>query len=232
MKGRVPIMPTPTLLVLAAGIGSRYGGLKQIDPVGLSGEVILDYSLFDARRAGFGTVVFVIRREIEAEFRERFAKKFESRFPVRYVFQELDKLPGGHAVPPGRKKPWGTVHAVLMAEDVIRESFAVVNADDFYGPGAYRVLAKYLEGLTGPPAPARGTGPVECAMVGYILRNTLSSHGSVARGVCRASPDGWMVSVEELAKIEADGRGARHTDANGKTHPLTGDEIASMNFWG
>jgi dTDP-glucose pyrophosphorylase len=164
----------PTLLVLAAGMGSRYGGLKQIDPVGPNGETIIDYSIYDALRAGFGKLVFVIRRDIERPFKETVGARFEQRIPVEYVFQELDKLPPGFSVPPNRKKPWGTGQAILMAADVIREPFAAINADDFYGANSFRVLAEHLR-----------SGAGDCAMVGFTLRNTLSEFGSVARGVCR-----------------------------------------------
>lgn len=211
----------PTLLVLAAGMGSRYGGLKQIDPVGPAGETIIDYSVYDAMRAGFGKLVFIIRRDIEAPFKETIGARFEGKLPVEYVFQELDKLPAGFAAPPARKKPWGTGHAVLMAKDAIREPFAVINADDFYGRASFQKLAGQLT-----------SGSRDYAMVGFILKNTLSEHGSVARGVCRTSPDDYLQGVTELTKIERDGSAAKYTDAAGKVHPLTGEEIVSMNMWG
>jgi hypothetical protein len=214
-------MIKPTLLVLAAGMGSRYGGLKQIDQVGPGGETIIDYSIYDALRAGFGRLVFIIRRDIEAAFKESIGARFERRLPVQYVFQELDKLPPGFAVPPDRKKPWGTGHAVLTAADAIREPFGVINADDFYGRTSFQMLARHLQ-----------SGVPEYAMVGFILKNTLSEFGSVARGLCRASADGYLQSVTELTKIEPDGAAAKHTDAGGKAHPLTGDETVSMNMWG
>jgi hypothetical protein len=214
-------MTKPTLLVLAAGMGSRYGGLKQIDPVGPGGETIIDYSIHDAMRAGFGKLVFVIRRDIEAAFRETIGARFEKRLPVEYVFQELDKLPAGFTVPPGRTKPWGTTHAILMAEDVIREPFAAINADDFYGASAFRVLAEHLQ-----------SGSPDYCMVGFILRKTLSEFGSVARGVCRTTPDGLLQGVTELTKIEPDGAGAKYTGADGSVQRLTGDETVSMNMWG
>jgi hypothetical protein len=211
----------PTLLVLAAGMGSRYGGLKQIDPVGPNGETIIDYSIYDALRAGFGKLVFVIRRDIESQFKEMVGMRFEKRIGVEYVFQELDKLPPGFSVSPNRKKPWGTGQAILMAAEVIREPFAAINADDFYGANSFRVLAEHL--CAGSP---------DCAMVGFILRNTLSEFGSVARGVCRVGNDGFMLSVTELTKIERDGRAAKYTDVSGKIHSLTGGEVVSMNMWG
>src|ERR1043166_2903919 len=197
----------PTLLVLAAGMGSRYGGLKQIDPVGPSGETIIDYSIFDARRAGFDKLVFVTRRDMETTFREIIGDKFEKKIAVEYVFQE---------VPPHRQKPWGTGHAILTGRSGVREPFAVINADDFYGRESFRLIAEHLRGRHG-----------DFAMVGFILRNTLSDFGSVARGVCDCDADAYLRSVTELTKIERDGPGAV---AVGRK--LTGDEIVSMNMWG
>lgn len=214
-------MSKPILLVLAAGMGSRYGGLKQIDPVGPAGETIIDYSIFDAMRAGFGKLVFVIRHDIEGAFREAIGARFEKRLPVEYVFQELDKLPTGFSVPPNRKKPWGTGQAILMAEEVIREPFAAINADDFYGAASFRVLAEHLR-----------SGTNDYAMVGFVLRNTLSEFGSVARGACRVGPDGYLEGVTELTKIEKDGPGAKYVDTKGAMQRLSGDEPVSMNMWG
>ncbi|MFP5236067.1 MAG: NDP-sugar synthase [Acidobacteriota bacterium] len=214
-------MASPTLLVMAAGMGSRYGGLKQIDPVGPSGETIIDYSIYDALRAGFGKLVFVIRKDIEEPFKETVGARFEKQAPVEYVFQELDKLPAGFTVPEGRTKPWGTTQAVLMAEETIKEPFAVINADDFYGAESYRVLADHLK-----------SGSQDYAMVGFVLRNTLSDFGSVARGVCRVSGSGYLERIEELTNIERDGNGAKNTAPDGKVTPLSADEPVSMNFWG
>ena len=214
-------MTRPTLLVLAAGMGSRYGGLKQIDPVGPGGETIIDYSIYDALRAGFGKLVFVIRRDIETPFKKIIGARFEEKISVGYVFQELDSLPPGFSVPPHRTKPWGTGQAILMAADVIHEPFAAINADDFYGANSFRVLAEHLH-----------SGSADCAMVGFILRNTLSEHGCVARGVCRVDTDGFLQSVMELVKIEKDGSGAKYTDAAGVAHRLDGNETVSMNMWG
>src|SRR4030095_1153251 len=211
----------PTLLVLAAGIGSRYGGLKQIDPVGPGGETILDYSVFDAMRAGFGRLVFVIRRDIERPFKETLGRRFEERIPVDYVFQELDKLPPGFSVPPSRKRPWGTAHAVLMGAEAIQGPFGVINADDFYGRRSYEVLAGHLLSDT-----------TDSAMVGFVWEHTLSENGSVARGVCQTTPDGFLKSVVELTKIERDTTGVKHTDGTGISHRLTGKEIVSLNMWG
>ncbi len=202
-------------------MGSRYGGLKQIDPVGPAGETIIDYSIFDALRGGFGKLVFVIRRDIEAAFKETIGARFEKRVPVAYVFQELDKLPAGFTVPPGRTKPWGTTQAILMGADVIREPFAAINADDFYGADSFKVLAEHLQ-----------SGTPDYSMVGFVLRNTLSEFGSVARGVCEVGEAGYLKSIVELTKIEKDGPGAKYTDAAGTARRLTGDEAVSMNMWG
>ena len=202
-------------------MGSRYGGLKQIDPVGPAGETIIDYSIFDAMRAGFGKLVFVIRHDIEQQFREVVGSRFEKRIAVDYVFQELDKLPPGHALPAGRTKPWGTTHAILMAEHAIKEPFAAINADDFYGRSAYMVLEQHLT-----------SGSPDYAMAGFILKNTLSDNGSVARGVSRTDANEYLTSIVEMTKIERDGPSAKNTDADGKITRLTGDEAVSMNFWG
>jgi dTDP-glucose pyrophosphorylase len=210
----------PTLLILAAGLGSRYGGLKQIEAVGPGGETIMDYSIHDALRAGFGKLVFVIRRDIEQSFREIIGARFEKRIPVEYVFQELNQLPPGFSVPPGRTKPWGTTQAILMAEEAIQEPFAAINADDFYGPQSYRLLVDHFQ-----------SGSADYAMVGFVLRNTLSEFGSVARGICRVDENQCLRSVTELTGIERDGAGAKNTAA-GKITRLTGDEPVSMNFWG
>jgi len=214
-------MTKPTLLVMAAGMGSRYGGLKQIDPVGPSGETLMDYSIFDALRAGFAKVVFVIRKDIEAPFKETIGARFETRVPVDYVFQELEKIPPQFKVPEGRTKPWGTTQAVLMAEGAIHEPFAVINADDFYGAEGYQVLAAHLQ-----------SGSHDFAMVGFVLRNTLSDFGSVARGVSKADSNGYLQTVVELTSIERDGNHARNTDPQGNVTALTGDELVSMNMWG
>jgi dTDP-glucose pyrophosphorylase len=186
-------------------MGSRYGGLKQIDSVGPAGETIIDYSIYDALRAGFGKVVFVIRKDIEEAFRETVGARFEKRIVVDYVFQSLEDIPPGFSVPAGRTKPWGTTHAILAAADAIHEPFAAINADDFYGAQGYRELAGHLT-----------SGSPDYAMVGFTLRNTLSDFGSVARGVCRVSGDNMLESIVEHTKIERDGNGARNTDSEGK----------------
>lgn len=217
-------MPAPTLLVLAAGMGSRYGGLKQIDPMGPSGETILDYSVFDALRAGFGKVVFIIRPDFEQAFREQVAAKFAKRVPVDFAFQTLDKLPAGWTVPEGREKPWGTTHAILCAKDAVRENFAVINADDFYGRDSYATLGKFLQA-----ADPRGS---DFSMVGFTLRNTLSEHGTVARGVCKTDASGLLTDIDEMTKIAKAPGGARNTRDDGSTVDLTGEEPVSMNMWG
>jgi UTP-glucose-1-phosphate uridylyltransferase len=202
-------------------MGSRYGGLKQVDPVGPNGETIIDYCIYDALRGGFGKVVFVIRHDIEATFREVVGNRFEQRLPVEYAFQELDKLPPGFAVPAGRTKPWGTAHAILMAENVIREPFAMINADDFYGADSFRVLGQFL-------AAAQNTA-TDYAMVGFVLRNTLSEHGTVSRAVGQAGSDHRLQSLVEMLKIEKTPTGARNQDTG---QALTGNEYCSMNMWG
>ncbi len=212
-------MQKPTLLVLAAGMGSRYGGLKQIDPVGPSGETIIDYSIYDAIRAGFGKVVFVIRHDIEKTFREVVGSKFEKRLPVEYAFQEITDTPASFTVPASRTKPWGTGHAILVAEKVIHEPFAMINADDFYGADTFRTLADYLRQVRADSS--------AYAMVGFTLRKTLSEHGTVARGVCQVDDTGKLKHIVEMLKIEKIATGARQGDVT-----LTGDEPVSMNFWG
>lgn len=220
-------MNKPVLVVMAAGMGSRYGGLKQLDPVGNHGQLIIDYSIFDARRAGFETVVFVIKREMEATFRAAIGDRLASVMEVRYAFQELADLPQGYAVPPGRVKPWGTAHAVLAARTVVDGPFAVINADDYYGPEAFEKIFHHLS--TTPDTP----GQYEFAMVGYLLENTVTDHGSVARGVCVETPGGYLASVVERTRIEKGPAGPRFTLDNGETWTdLPPDTIVSMNLWG
>lgn len=213
----------PTLLVLAAGIGSRYGGLKQVDGVGPSGEAIMEYAVYDAIRAGFGKVVFIIRRAIEADFKAKFAGKFEDRIEVEYVFQETDSPVAGISEWPSREKPWGTGHAVLMAKDVIQEPFAVVNADDYYGADAFHKMAEFL---------TRDCHASQLAMVGYRIKNTLSEHGTVSRGVCELNDKGQLVGVTERHKIERTDTGIVFADEHGNPSPLGDDAIVSMNLWG
>jgi hypothetical protein len=213
----------PTLLILAAGMGSRYGGLKQIDPMGPAGETILDYSVFDALRAGFGRVVFVIRPDFEQAFRERVMARFDGRIPVAVAFQTLDRLPAGFTPPPGREKPWGTTHAVLCARDAVAEPFAMINADDFYGRDAFAVLARRLG--------AQAVDATAYSMVGYTLRNTLSEHGSVTRGVCRTDAGGFLTDIRELSGVRRTESGVECAGPDGPMR-LTGDEPVSMNCWG
>jgi len=217
---------SPTLLVLAAGMGSRYGGLKQLDPVGPFGETLLDYSVYDALRAGFDRIVFVIRREFEQEFRDKIGRRYEGQVNVDYVFQEMDEIPHGFSLPETRRKPLGTGHAIWCAHSQIRAPFAAINADDFYGAEAYRVLAKFFS--QGDPD---ATIP-QFSMVGYRLGSTLSEYGSVSRGVCSVDPAGYLRSVEEYVGIEKDGRGARVISPDGMVTEFTGEEIVSLNFWG
>lgn len=208
------------LVILAAGMGSRFGGLKQVQPVGPHGELIIEYSAYDARRAGFDRLVLVIRRDIERDFREAIGRRLETHFNVEYVFQEISDLPAGFSAPTGRTKPWGTGHAVLAARQVVRRPFAVINADDFYGAAGYRALVAHF------------AASADYAMVGYPLRQTLSEHGAVSRGLCATDGSGRLVSITEVTKIEKEDGGARYTDAAGAVHRLTGEEIVSMNFWG
>lgn len=214
----------PTLLIMAAGMGSRYGGLKQLDGVGPSGETIMDYSVFDAERAGFGKAVFVIGRHFEKEFREKVLSRYEGHIPVEVVFQSIDALPEGFSVPEGRTKPWGTGHAVLMAKDVIREPFAVINADDFYGRDGFEALARFL---------SREVAPDRYCMVGYRVCNTLSESGSVSRGVCVTDSEGFLVSVTERTDIRRqEGRGIIFKDEKDEYHALDDQTPVSMNMWG
>lgn len=216
----------PTLLILAAGMGSRYGGLKQLDAMGPSGEVVLDYSVYDAIRAGFGKVVFVIRRDFEELFRTQIGSKFEGRIAVDYAFQDLNDLPAGFSVPEGRTKPWGTAHALLSAAGVVNEPFLMINADDFYGQDAYKKIAADLV------QPRPNDGKSHWSMVGFYLKNTLSEHGSVSRGVCTRDANGMLTTVLEMTKIFKHGAGAENREVEGAYVPLTGDEVVSMNFFG
>jgi hypothetical protein len=215
----------PVLLIMAAGMGSRYGGLKQLDPVGENNQMIIDYSIYDARRAGFERVVFVIKREIEAGFKALVGDRVAREMEVSYVFQEKEDLPAGYAVPADRTKPWGTAQAVLAARHVVDGPFAVINADDYYGPEAYKEIFDYLC--------AHPDGDLyEYAMVGYLLRNTVTENGTVARGVCEETADSYLSRVTERTKIEK-GEPPRYTEDDGKTWTeLPGDTIVSMNLWG
>jgi UTP-glucose-1-phosphate uridylyltransferase len=213
----------PTLLVLAAGLGTRYGGLKQIDAIGPHGQTIIDYSIYDGIRAGFGKVVFVIRHYFEEAFRKKVSGKFDGFVEAAFAYQELDAGLNGFPLPPQREKPWGTGHAVLVSRAAIQGPFAVVNADDYYGRSSLTAMADFLTGAGGPN---------DYAMVGYTLRNTLSEHGTVARGVTECDEHMFLRRVVERKKIEKTADGIRYFDPDGTTHPLTGDEIVSMNLWG
>ena len=219
-------MNKPVLVVMAAGMGSRYGGMKQIDPVGPNEQAIVDYSLYDARRAGFETVVFVIKHEIEDAFKSAIGDRVAKKMNVKYAFQQLEELPAGFAIPEGRVKPWGTCHAVLAAKDLIDGPFAVINADDYYGPEAFKVIYDYLS--------THQDGEVyDYCMVSYLLKNTVSENGSVSRGVCVANPDGTLHSVTERTGIETYEGGIRCASLTGEgTDDLPVDASVSMNLWG
>ena len=220
-------MNRPVLAVMAAGMGSRYGGLKQIDPVGSHNQMIIDYSIYDARRAGFETVVFVIKHEIEDTFKAAIGDRLSRVMNVKYAYQELSDLPAGYAIPDGRVKPWGTCHAILAARNIVDGPFAVVNADDYYGPEGFREIYQYLESHPDQP------DCYEFAMVGYRLGNTVTEHGHVARGVCEEDADGYLLRVTEHTHIEKDGEDARFTEDDGASWTaLSGDTIVSMNLWG
>ncbi len=216
----------PTLLVLAAGMGSRYGGLKQMDGVGPNGEIIMDYSINDAIRAGFGKVVFVIRHDFAEAFQQKInAEHFGNRIQVEYVYQELDKLPAGFKVPEGREKPWGTNHAILMAKDVIHEPFAIINADDFYGRDAFMVIGDYLRTLENTKG--------QYCMVGYRLENTLSENGTVSRGVCNIDANGNLAGMTERTSIGRNAAGIiEYKDSDDSLHPLAPETTVSMNLFG
>ena len=212
----------PVLIIMAAGMGSRFGGLKQITPVGDRGEIIMDFSLYDAREAGFEKAVFVIKKDNEAEFRKVIGARAEKHMAVEYVFQELTDIPDGFSVPEGRQKPWGTGHAVRACRHVVDGPFAVINADDFYGPGAFRALYDFLA-ADGPEN--------EHAMVGYRLRNTVTENGYVSRGIC-SSADGWLTDITERTHVEKRGDHAAFTEDGEHYFDLPGDTLVSMNFWG
>lgn len=225
----------PTLLLLAAGMGSRYGGLKQLDGLGPNGETIMDYSIYDAIKAGFGKIVFVIRKDFEQDFREKILSKYEGHIPAELCFQALDDLPEGFTVPEGRVKPWGTNHAVLMAKNVIHEPFCVINCDDFYNRDAFMVIGKFLADL-----PEGSTD--QYAMVGFRIGNTLSENGTVARGICSKDENDHLTTVverTEIVRCEEDGSHAgaanepvRYKDENGNWNAVADNTPVSMNMWG
>ena len=212
----------PTLVIMAAGMGSRFGGLKQMTPVDEEGHFIIDFSLYDAYQAGFRRVAFIIKREIEQTFRETIGARMEKWFHVDYVYQELDRLPEGFAVPEGRRKPWGTAHAVACCRGVVEGPFAVINSDDFYGRGAYEAIYRFL---------TENKALHHYAMLGYQLRNTVTEFGSVARGVCHVQ-DGMLLDITERTKIFKRGQDAAYTEDGETFVPLSGDTQVSMNFWG
>lgn len=215
----------PTLLVLAAGMGSRYGSLKQMDGLGPCGEAIIDYSIYDAIQAGFGKVVFVIRHSFADAFKQIYSpERFGGKIDVEFVYQELDYLPDGFSVPEGREKPWGTNHAVMMAKDVIHEPFAVINSDDFYGREGFQVVADFLRSVEG----CRG----KYALVGYFLKNTLSEFGSVSRGVCELDDNACLSTVTERTAIQRKADGKVYYAEKGQDHEVSEDSVVSMNFWG
>ncbi len=218
-------MKKPVLVIMAAGMGSRYGGLKQLDPVGNHGQLIIDYSIYDARRAGFETVVFVIKPEIEADFKAAIGDRVSKVMDVKYAYQLKEDLPEGYSVPACRTKPWGTAHAALAARNIVDGPFAVINADDYYGPEAYQEIYNYLS--------THADGDVyEYVMVGYLLKNTVTENGTVARGVCEETADHYLTQVTERTKIEK-GEPPRFTEDNGRTWTdLSADTIVSMNMWG
>ncbi|WP_277016101.1 nucleotidyltransferase [Prevotella corporis] len=215
----------PTLLLLAAGMGSRYGGLKQLDGLGPHGETIMDYSIYDAIQAGFGKIVFVIRKDFEEQFREKVLSKYEGHIPAELVFQGVDALPEGFTVPEGREKPWGTNHAVLMAKGVINEPFCVINCDDFYNRDCFMVIGKYLADL---PEGAKN----DYAMVGFRVGNTLSENGTVSRGVCSTNKEGNLTTVVERTKIERRDGKVQYLDDNGSWVTVDDNTPVSMNVWG
>ncbi|WP_343249382.1 nucleotidyltransferase family protein [Diplocloster hominis] len=241
-------MDKPVLVIMAAGMGSRYGGLKQIDPVDREGHIIMDFSVYDAVRAGFKKVIFIIKRENEEVFREVIGNRLEEYVEVEYAFQELADLPAGYQVPEGRVKPWGTAHAVFSCRDLIQGPFAVINADDYYGPKAFQMVYDFLVShqdgqkdtlrssfaATPPEGHAlRDAVKYNYAMVGYVLENTLTENGSVARGVCEVSGEGHLVSVTERTKIQKiDGQTAYSEDNGATWRPLPADSTVSMNLWG
>ncbi len=213
----------PTLLILAAGMGSRFGGLKQVEPVGPNGEAIIDYSIYDAVKAGFGKVVFVIRESFAEEFINKFDPLLKGKIETEYVFQELDNLPEGFSLPENRQKPWGTAHAVLVTRNVINEPFCALNADDFYGYNAFKAMADFL---------ISSKNETEYSMVGYKLFNTLSGHGSVSRGICDVDKNGYLKKIVETIKILKKDDKIVSIESDGSETYLTGNEIASMNIWG
>jgi NDP-sugar pyrophosphorylase family protein len=219
-------MTESELIVMAAGIGSRYGGLKQIEPIGPSGEIILDYSIFDAQQAGFGKIIFVINRDIEQVFRERIDRTIGKFCETAYVYQELDAVPVGFEVPHGRQKPWGTAHAVLSCEGLIEGPFAVINADDYYGHTAFQMLGSYLTDAKDI------SGIYDICMIGYRLVNTLTEHGHVARGVCTVDQEGYLMAIRERTKIKKFNGEVKYSKDGKNWIEIPADSLVSLNLWG
>ncbi len=219
-------MKKPVLVIMAAGMGSRYGGLKQIDPIDEQGHIIMDFSIYDAMAAGFEKVVFIIKKANEAAFKESIGERISQKIQVEYVYQELEKLPEGFTVPEGRQKPFGTGHAILCCKEVLDEPFAVINADDYYGKHAYRAIYDYLVSHEDDQL-------YRYTMVGYALKNTLTENGHVARGICQTDAEGFLTGIDERTHIEKRGAGAAFTEDEGKTWTeLSMDSTVSMNMWG
>ncbi len=222
-------MIKPTLVILAAGMGSRYGGLKQIDSMDDQGNKIIDFSIYDAARAGFGKVVFIIKKQNEQDFKNAIGDKVNKVIPVEYVFQELTRIPEGAVIPEGREKPWGTAHAILCCKDVVKEPFAVINADDYYGVSAYRELYNFLTSS----GDNTDNDKLKFCMVGYQLKNTLTENGSVARGCCQMNSEGFLETIDERTKIIKTDEGAAYSKDDGVTYiPMDADSLVSMNMWG
>ncbi|MDR0652824.1 MAG: hypothetical protein LBG12_05900 [Synergistaceae bacterium] len=220
-------MEKPALVILAAGLGSRYGGLKQIDPVGEHGELIIDYSIYDAVKAGFERVVFIITRALHDDFMEVIGDRIKKHVATEYTYQDINDIPAGYSLPEGRTKPWGTTQALLSAKTLLKGPFAVINADDFYGASAYRTIFEWLS------VPRPRDGKSHYAMVGYRIENTVTDSGSVARGICKADENGYLASIVERTMVEKHGGAARYSEDEGTTwNPIPSGTLVSMNFWG
>ncbi len=219
-------MNKPSLVIMAAGMGSRYGGLKQIDPIGPNNEIIMDYSIYDSLKAGFGKIVFVINKKMEEAFRETIGNRIGKIADIAYVYQKIDDLPEGYSVPDGREKPWGTGHAVLSCRDAVDTPFAVINADDFYGSTSFEIMYDYLKDV-------EDSGAVrQYAMVGFVLENTLTENGHVARGICKVNAEGYLEEIRERTKIKKIMGVAKYADDDGNWVEVPAESIVSMNFWG